>query len=114
MIIGYRLRELRNEKELTQQALANIVGVSKVSISGYETGTRIPSVDVLNRLLDYFDISADFLMGREITAVFENERNEKFIISKDEMIIIKELRKNKNLFNSIMENPKRFFSKINV
>lgn len=61
---GKRLRQLRTHKKLTQEELGKIINVSKVSISGYENGTRTPDTDNLRRLADYFDVDADYLLGR--------------------------------------------------
>ena len=55
MILGYRLRELRKENKLSQERLGKILGVSKVSVSGYESGNRIPSLEILNKILNFFD-----------------------------------------------------------
>ena len=72
MILGYRLRELRKENKLSQEKLGKILGVSKVSVSGYESGNRIPSLEILNKILNFFDVSADYLLGREIDMVCED------------------------------------------
>lgn len=61
---GNRLRRLRQERKLTQAELGKIINVSKVSISGYETGERIPDTDNLKRLADYFGVTTDYLLGR--------------------------------------------------
>ena len=52
MIIGERIKMARKNKELTQQELGDILGVSKVSICGYENGTRVPTVENFVQLLD--------------------------------------------------------------
>ena len=62
---GKRLKRLRNEKKLTQSELGKIINVSKVSISGYESGDRTPDTDNLRRLADYFEVTSDYLLGRE-------------------------------------------------
>lgn len=61
---GKRLRKLRNEKKLTQTELGKIINVTKVSISGYESGDRTPDTDNLGRLADYFEVTSDYLLGR--------------------------------------------------
>ncbi|WP_430612484.1 helix-turn-helix domain-containing protein [Enterococcus sp. DIV0876] len=65
MNFGYRLKELRLSKNLTQQDLGNIIHVSKVSISGYERGERSPDTETLTAIADYFKVSTDYLLGRE-------------------------------------------------
>ena len=58
------LRKLRTERDLTQDQLASIIGVSKSTIGMYEQGKRVPKVDAtLKRLADFFDVSIDYLMG---------------------------------------------------
>jgi transcriptional regulator with XRE-family HTH domain len=63
-IFGERLRTLREEKNLSQEELAEVFGLGKVAISGYERGKRTPSFDILVGLADYFQVSTDFLLGR--------------------------------------------------
>jgi len=110
MILGYRLRELRKENKMSQEDLGKLLGVTKVSISGYETGTRVPSLDVLQGMLDVFGVSADFLLGRELNVVCEDEMDFTMSLSTSDIEIIKEIRSNPVLFNNIAINPKRFFS----
>ena len=65
MIIGERIKMARKNKELTQQELGDILGVSKVSICGYENGTRVPTVENFVQLLDVLEVEPDYLLGRE-------------------------------------------------
>lgn len=109
MILGYRLRELRKENRLSQEKLGKILGVSKVSVSGYENGNRIPSLDILNKILDFFGVSADYLMGRELDMVCE-ETNLTFKMSSLDVEIIKEMHNNPIVYNTISKNPRRFFN----
>ena len=111
MILGYRLRELRKENKMSQSDLGKILGITKVSISGYENGTRIPSLDILNKILDVFGVSADYLLGRELNVVCEDS-GITMSLSTSDIEIIKEIRNNSELFNIIANNPKRFFSMI--
>ena len=113
MILGYRLRELRKENKMSQEDLGKILGVTKVSVSGYENGTRVPSLDILQGILDVFSVSADFLLGRELNVVCEDSTGFSVSLSTSDIEIINELRKNPELFNSIANNPKRFFASFN-
>ena len=110
MILGYRLKELRKENKMSQNDLGKLLGVSKVSVSGYENGTRIPSLEILNGILDIFGVSADYLLGRELNVVCEDDNTVRMCLSTSDIEIIKEIRGNSILFNSIATNPKRFFS----
>ena len=110
MILGYRLRELRKENKMSQEDLGKLLGVTKVSISGYENGTRVPSLEILQGILDVFGVSADFLLGRELNVVCENDNNITMFLSTSDIEIIKEIRSNSVLFNNIASNPKRFFN----
>lgn len=62
---------LRQEKHLTQEELANRVGVSKAMISAYETEIRYPSYDVLIRLASVFGVTIDYLLGIEKKRVID-------------------------------------------
>ena len=61
--LGERIKQLRTEKELTQEDLAQKLNVSKSSISLYETNTREPSISTLIALTQLFDVSTDYILG---------------------------------------------------
>ena len=65
MNIGERIKQLRREKGLTQEQLAEKIGVERSSIGKYEGKSKnvIPSDDVKARLADFFGVSVDFLIG---------------------------------------------------
>ena len=60
-----RIRELRNARGMNQEQLAEILGLTKQAVSQYERGTRMPSVPVLEALCDFFNVSADYLLGKD-------------------------------------------------
>ena len=60
---GNRIKTLRIKKSITQEQLAERLGVTKSTISGYELGTRYPSIDMLIKLAQSFNVSTDFLLG---------------------------------------------------
>lgn len=60
---GDRLKELRLEKELTQEELAKIFNTGKASISHYESNRRVPDISVIKRFADFFGVSVDYIMG---------------------------------------------------
>ena len=59
-----RLLELRKQRELTQNELAESIGVNKQTISQYERGVRRPDFDTLCALCDFFNVSSDYLLGK--------------------------------------------------
>jgi transcriptional regulator with XRE-family HTH domain len=63
--IGEVILRKRKEAGLTQETLADFMGVSKASVSKWETGASYPDIVVLPQLASYFDISLDELMGYE-------------------------------------------------
>ena len=64
MNLGSRIKELRTEKRMTQAELGRVIGVTKVSISGYENNTRQPDNSILLKLAGYFNVSMDYLLGK--------------------------------------------------
>lgn len=59
-----RLKELRTNRSMTQEQLANIINLSTGTIASLENGRRQPSYDVLLRLASFFDVSIDYLVGK--------------------------------------------------
>jgi len=58
-----RLRDLREDRDLNQQALADLLNVSQTTYSRYESGTLdIPSVSLI-KLAEFYETSVDYLLG---------------------------------------------------
>jgi transcriptional regulator with XRE-family HTH domain len=62
--LGEKLKELRLSKNLTLKQVADDIGLTRNAISNYEANIREPSLSVLKSLCDFFDVSADYLIGR--------------------------------------------------
>ena len=58
-----RLRALRGERQLTQQELADALGISKSSVNMYERGEREPGLDLLEKIARFFGVDVDDLLG---------------------------------------------------
>lgn len=61
--ISLRIADLRKKSRVTQQELADSIGVSYQAISKWETGVSMPDITVLPLLADYFQVSTDQLLG---------------------------------------------------
>ena len=59
-----RIKELRVEKEFTQDQLSKKLGISQRAYSHFETGTRGIPIEVLIKLADIYRVSLDYLVGR--------------------------------------------------
>ncbi len=60
-----RLRYLRDRHRMKRKTLGECCGMSKDMIGKYERGEREPSVKNLIRLADFFNVSTDYLLGRD-------------------------------------------------
>lgn len=63
--LGKRLRAYRKLKNLTQQELADLLGISIAIVGGIERGTREPSKDVLAKISRILGVTESELRGRE-------------------------------------------------
>lgn len=61
--LGDRLSELREDRNLKQTDLAKMLHSSNSSISAYETGNRVPSIETVVELSQIFDVTTDYLLG---------------------------------------------------
>lgn len=59
-----RIRELREDHDLTQREVAEMLGMSQTGYSKYETGTNDIPTAVLIKLADFYKTSVDYLLGR--------------------------------------------------
>ena len=63
-----KLRSLRTKYGFSQKQVADKIGVSPSVVSGYETGERTPSTEVLLSLSYLFNTSSDYLLGRQVNS----------------------------------------------
>ena len=59
-----RIQDLRNDADLSQKQLSEILHISQRSYSHYETGSRSIPIELLVRLANYYDTTIDYLVGR--------------------------------------------------
>ena len=64
--MGERIKQLRLQKGLTQPKLAKILGISHSMMGMIEQGRRRPNDEVKLKICDFFNITMDYLMGRNI------------------------------------------------
>ncbi len=79
--IGHFLKELRNEKELTQTELAEMLGVTNRSISRWENGVTMPDLDLLIELAKHYDV--------EIMEILDGERKDNSMDRQTEELMLK-------------------------
>lgn len=58
------IKSLRLEKNLSQQTVANYLGITQQAYANYERGVREPDHETLTKLADFFEVSIDYLLGR--------------------------------------------------
>lgn len=65
MNIGENIKNLRIEQNLSQQKLANEIGVSQKAIDYWERGVNEPKASYIVLLADFFGVTCDFLLGKD-------------------------------------------------
>lgn len=61
-----RLKQLRENKQLSQRALAAELGIAQSTVGMWESGKREPDSSVLVKITEYFNVSVDYLLGEDI------------------------------------------------
>lgn len=93
-MLNERIRTLRLAKGISQVDLAVMLNVSKQSVSNWENDNIQPSIDMLIRLADIFNVSTDYLLGREVSRNLDTDN-----LTDDELehiqTIINDIRKQK-------------------
>lgn len=64
IMLGTRLKELREEKKLTQKELAQKLHINPVTYFRYEKDQRVPSLSLIVEFANYFGVTVDYLLGR--------------------------------------------------
>ena len=106
------IKDLRNQRNLTQEGLAQEMGISKSSIAMWETGSRFPSKELYEQLADFFNVDIDYLYGRTdikkkhhfddtgteyINAHYLKESNGGYYVSEETQKIVQEIFDDKDM-----------------
>ena len=107
--MNFRLRELRKDKGLRQIDLAQILGISPQSLGYYENQVNKPDPEMLVRIANYFNVSVDYLLGREddFGNVVVSENNE---ITPEEKELLTLFRSLPNIRRKTVMDSIRFMS----
>ena len=85
------LRVLRDEKRISQQKLADTIGVSQPSINKYENHNIEPDIYTLKLMADYFETSIDFIVGHT-TIRRKIEETQEYALNETEQTLIDDFR----------------------
>lgn len=120
VLLGNRIRELRTKYNLTQADLAKQVGVSKATITAYESDLRQPSYDVLIKLANTFKVSIDslllnrseFVMDISSLEAEQIKQVENYIKYLKEQELIRVLYSDESIDAKVRENLEKTFPKL--
>lgn len=69
--ITNRIRELRNQRKISQRKIAKDLGIAQSTYNAYETGKAEPNITMLIKLADYYKVSVDYLIGHATPGIYE-------------------------------------------
>ena len=78
-MIGNVIAKMRKNNELTQEELATKIGVSAQTVSKWERGITMPDILLLPQIADVFDVTIDYLFGREYAEMVKPIKHSEFI-----------------------------------
>lgn len=107
MLVGSRVREARKQKGYSQEELGNILNVTKVSVCGYEKGTRTPTLETFLELIDVLDLDVNYALGREVSIISDNNQDYGVKMSREDVKIVKEIKKDRKLYHMLLDDPRR-------
>lgn len=67
-LLNENIKQLRLQTGLSQMGFAKIMGVTKQCVSNWENDNVLPSIEMLVKMADFFNVSTDSLLGREYKA----------------------------------------------
>lgn len=104
MVIGTRIKLLRQKMGISQEKLGVELNLSKTTISHYENETRTPSIETLIDMANYFDVELNYILG--ISNVLTSNKR-KLQVSDEEIEFILEIRR-LNIYTRVVSNPKKY------
>lgn len=104
MVIGSRIKSLRKKKKMSQEQLGLKLNLSKTTISHYENESRIPSIETLIDIANYFEVDLNYILGLD-NLIVSNKRT--LQASDEEIEFILEVRR-LNSYNRVVSNPRKY------
>lgn len=107
-----RLKELREQKNLTQAQLSKFLNISASTIGMYEQGRRFPDENLLKHISQYFNVSIDYLLGltnipNTVDDYIQKSNTNSYHINDDEQTLIKKYRQlkaeDKQIIDTMLE-----------
>ena len=86
-MLNEQIRELRNIRGISQIQLANKLGVTKQSVSNWENDNILPSIEMLVKIANFFEVSTDYLLGLDKKRTLDVENLTEIQISNIQLIV---------------------------
>ena len=86
-MLNEQIRELRNIRGISQIQLANKLGVTKQSVSNWENDNILPSIEMLVKIANFFEVSTDYLVGLDKKRTLDVENLTEIQISHIQLIV---------------------------
>lgn len=102
-MLGKRLVELRKKKGMTQEEVAKKIHLTRSTYAQYEVDRRVPEYATLQKLADFFEVSIDYLVGRDKP----DEESKTSLTQKQSEHVIKRMVEHYNIDVSDPENVKK-------
>ena len=86
-MLNEQIRELRNIRGISQIQLANKLGVTKQSVSNWENDNILPSIEMLVKIANFFEVSTDYLLDLDKRRTLDVENLTEIQISHIQLIV---------------------------
>lgn len=86
-MLNERIRELRGSRGISQIQLAGKLGVTKQSVSNWENDNILPSIEMLVKIANFFEVSTDYLLGLDNKRTLDVENLTEIQISHIQLIV---------------------------
>ena len=73
-LFAFRVKKLRKARKLSQQGLAEVLGLTQTAISGIESGLRTTTIEKLILLAQFFEVSTDYLLEPDASPLRREDR----------------------------------------
>lgn len=81
-MVGQKIKQIRNDLKLTQDVFAEKLGIPRTSIANYEIGNNSPSSNFIQKLVDTFNVNANFLFADDVDMFLVNHIDRRIEIFK--------------------------------
>ncbi len=107
-----RLKETRENREISQKEIGQVIGTSRSAVCYYESGRSLPDIEQIEKIAEFLQVDILWLLGKEHIGLIHREGNRVINLSEEDWKILRAIHSNPDLFKYLLDHTEERIAKI--